>query len=156
MWRRLSDISEHVVDESSAPDEIQREVNNLICERHPSPNNGCFRPWAVCAAYAWKHQCISFRLPYPHCHCPRSCLLWDVPSGKLIQTLHGCQFIGSEGLWLRHSIVNTWRISQNVFPRMKLDCINNLGRRIDPILKEILILESKIGKVPTLHQVFFY
>ena len=82
--------------------------------------------------------------------------LWDVPSGKLIQTLYGCQSIGSEGLWLRRSILNTWRTSQNTFLRMKLDCINNLGRRIDPILKEILILESKIGKVPTLHQVFFY
>ena len=52
VWRRLSDVSEHVVDKSSAPDDIQREVNSLISEWHHSLNNGCFRPWVVCATYA--------------------------------------------------------------------------------------------------------
>ena len=88
VWRRSSGIPEHDVDESSAPDESQREVNDL-------QTDGYFRPWAV---LHMPEQTSAFRFVYPTLIVAAydRAYLWDIPSGKLIQTIEGCQFIASE------------------------------------------------------------
>ena len=91
VWRRSSGIPEHDVDESSAPDASQREVYGL----QTSETDSYFQPWAV---LHMPELTSAFRFVYPtlivaaydHAY------LWDIPSGKLIQTIEECQFIASE------------------------------------------------------------
>ena len=91
VWRRSSGIPEHDVDESSAPDESQREVNDL----QPSGTDDYFQPWAV---LHMPELTSAFRFVYPTLIVAAydRAYLWDIPSGKLIQTIEECQFISSE------------------------------------------------------------
>ena len=91
VWKRSSVIPERDVDESSAPDEAQHEVHDL----QSSVTDGCyFEPWAV---LHMPEQTAAYRFVYPtlvvagqdHAY------LWDIPSGKLIQTIEECQFIAN-------------------------------------------------------------
>ena len=89
VWRRRSSgIPEHDVDVSSAPDELQREANDL-------QTDGYFRPWAV---LHMPELTSAFRFVYPTLIVAAydRAYLWDIPSGKLIQTIKECQFIDSE------------------------------------------------------------
>jgi hypothetical protein len=93
VWRRSSDISEHVVDESSTPDAIQLELYGP--DSHFPTMDGLFRPWAV---LHMPERTSAFRFVYPTLIVAayNRAYLWDVPSGKLIQTLQECQFISFE------------------------------------------------------------
>lgn len=93
VWRRSSDTLEHVVDESSAPDVIQLDLYGP--DSHFSTMDGLFRPWAV---LHMPERTSAFRFVYPTLIVAAydRAFLWDVPSGKLIQTLQGCQFISSQ------------------------------------------------------------
>ena len=97
VWRHLSDITKHVVDESSVPDATQHQVYNLIRDAYPlAMTNGHFQPWAV---LHMPESISEFRFVYPTLVVANynRAYLWDIPSGKLIQTLQGCQFVASEG-----------------------------------------------------------
>ena len=96
VWRHLSDITENVVDESSAPDATRHEVYNLIRKLYPSATNGHFQPWAVLHTPG---LCNAYRFVYPTLIAATfwCAYLWDIPSGKLIQTLHDCQFLTEDG-----------------------------------------------------------
>lgn len=98
VWRRLSDSSEHVVEESSAPDAMQREVYDQTCKSLSFAVDGYFRPWAV---LHMPERTSAFRFVYPTLIVAASdhAYLWDIPSGKLIQTLEGIQYVGSEDLF---------------------------------------------------------
>lgn len=91
VWKCSSVISEHVVDESSAPDAIQLEVSGL----QTYGKDGFFQPWAV---LHMPELTSAYRFVYPTLLVAAydRAYLWDVPSGKLIQTIEDCQFIGSE------------------------------------------------------------
>ncbi|KAF8797521.1 hypothetical protein BYT27DRAFT_7344147 [Phlegmacium glaucopus] len=95
VWRRLSDISEHVVVESSAPDAIQREMYNEMYKSRPPVMHGHFQPWAV---LHMSEPTSAYRCVYPTLIVAgyARVFLWDVPSGKLIQTIQGIQYLGSE------------------------------------------------------------
>ena len=86
VWRRFSGIPEHDVDESSAPDASQREVYGL----QYSGTDGYFRPWAV---LHMPEPTSTFRFVYPTLVVAAydRAYLWDIPSGKLIQTIEKCQ-----------------------------------------------------------------
>ena len=77
------------VDESSAPDENQREVYDLMS----SATAGFFQPWAVL-----HEQTNAFRFVYPTLIAAGYdwAYLWDIPTGRHIQTIEECQFISSE------------------------------------------------------------
>lgn len=92
VWRCSADISEHVVDESSTPDVTQLEVYENL---QSSTMDRLFRPWAV---LHMPEPTSAFRFVYPTLIVAAydRAYLWDVPSGKLIQTIQGCQFISSE------------------------------------------------------------
>ena len=91
VWRCSSVISEHGVDESSAPDANQHEVYGL----QSSGTDGFFQPWAVLhmpeltSAYHFVYPTL-VAAAYDRAY------LWDIPSGKLIQTIEECQFIASK------------------------------------------------------------
>ena len=91
VWRRSSVIPEHDVDKSSAPDQSQLDVNDL-----QSPGtDGYFQPWAV---LHMPELTRAYRFVYPTLVVAAydRAYLWDIPSGKLIQTIEECQFIASE------------------------------------------------------------
>ena len=79
VWRRLSGIPEHDVDES---DVSQREVYGLQSSGTDSD--------------AWTDQCIPFRSVYPTLIVAAydRTYLWDIPSSKLIEE---CQLIIRSG-----------------------------------------------------------
>jgi hypothetical protein len=91
VWRCSSGIPEHDVDESSAPDANQREVYDLLS----SGTDGYFQPWAV---LHMPERTIAYRFVYPTLIAAGydRAYLWDIPSGKLIQTIEECRFIASE------------------------------------------------------------
>ena len=91
VWRCSSSIPEHVVDESSAPDAGQREVYGL----QSSGTDGYFQPWAV---LHMPKQTSGFRFVYPTLVVAGYdfAYLWDIPSGKLIQTIE-CPLTALEG-----------------------------------------------------------
>ena len=91
VWRRLSGVSEHDVDESSAPDASQREVYGLLS----SGTDGYFQPWAL---LHMPEPTFAFRFVYPTLIVAAfdRAYLWDIPSGKLIQIIGECQLIASE------------------------------------------------------------
>ena len=91
VWRRSSGIPEHGVDKSSAPDAIQHEVYDL----QSSETDGYFQPWAV---LHMPEVTSAFRFVYPTLIVAAydRAYLWDIPSGKLIQTIEECQFIALE------------------------------------------------------------
>ena len=93
VWRRSSGIPEHGVDESSAPDASQREAYDLVSP--DSETDGYFQPWAV---LHMPERTSAFRFVYPTLVVAAydRAYLWDIPSGKLIQTIEECQFIASE------------------------------------------------------------
>ena len=88
VWRLLSGIPEH---ESSAPDASQLEVYGL----QSSERDGYFQPWAV---LHMSEKTSAFRFVYPTLVVAAydRAYLWDVHSGKLIQTIEECQFIASD------------------------------------------------------------
>jgi len=97
VWRRLSDSSEHVVDRSSAPDVMQLEMYNEMCKSsHPSAMDGHFQPWAM---LHMAEPTSAFRFVYPTLIVAAhdSVYLWDIPSGKLIQTIQGIQSGSDDG-----------------------------------------------------------
>ena len=91
VWRCSSVIPEHGVDESSAPDASQREVYDL----QSFGMDGFFQPWAV---LHMPELTSAYRFVYPTLVVAAydRAYLWDIPSGKLIQTIEDCQFIASE------------------------------------------------------------
>ena len=98
VWRRLSDSPEHVVEESSAPDAMQREVYDQTCKSLSFAVDDYFRPWAV---LHMPERTSAFRFVYPTLIVAASdrAYLWDIPSGKLIQTLQGIQYVAPEDLY---------------------------------------------------------
>ena len=82
VWRCVSGIPKHDVDESSAPDARQREV----CRLQSSGTDGYFRPWAV---LHMPEPTPAFRFVYPTLVVAAydRAFLWDIPSCKLIQTI---------------------------------------------------------------------
>ena len=93
VWRRVSGIPDHDVDESSAPDISQRELHRLQSYETDLDRN--FRPWAL---LHMPEPTSAFRFVYPTLIVAAydRAYLWDIPSGRLIQTIEGCQFIASE------------------------------------------------------------
>lgn len=91
VWRCSSVIPEHEIEESSAPDANQREVYGL----QTSGTDGYFQPWAV---LHMPELTSAYRFVYPTLIVAAydRAYLWDIPSGKLIQTIEECQFIASE------------------------------------------------------------
>ena len=95
VWRRVvSGMPEHDVDESSAPDANQLEVYDLQSYRTDwrTDWDGYFKPWAV---LHMPEATSAYRFVYPTLIVAAydRAYLWDVPSGKLIQTIEECQFI---------------------------------------------------------------
>ena len=84
--RRFRGILEHGVDESSAPDAVQHGVYRTC-----GPAD-YFQPWAVLHI---PELTIAYRFVYPTLVVAAydRAYLWDIPSGKLIQTVEECQFI---------------------------------------------------------------
>lgn len=95
VWRRLSDITEHTVNQP-VPDVFQHNVYSLVCESYPSANQGHFRPWAV---LHMSELTSAFRFVYPILVVAAHdrAFLWDIPSATLIQTLNDCQSVTSGG-----------------------------------------------------------
>ena len=91
VWKQSSTIPEFDVDESSAPDENQREVHDLMT----SATAGFFQPWAV---LHMQEQTSAYRFVYPTLIVAGydRAYLWDIPTGRHIQTIEECQFISSE------------------------------------------------------------
>jgi len=87
VWKRSSVIPERDVDESSAPDESQLEVYDNMTDSY-------FQPWAL---LHMPEPTTAYRFVYPTLVVAAyyRAYIWDVPSGKLIQTIEGCQFIGN-------------------------------------------------------------
>jgi hypothetical protein len=111
VWRRSSIIPEHQIDEFSAPDANQREVYGSQC----SGTDGYFQPWAVLHS---PEPTSAFCFVYPTLIVAAydRAYLWDIPSGKLIQTIEDCQFIASEdGNHLLHGIMYVEISQRHIF-----------------------------------------
>ena len=93
VWRRVSGMPEHDVDESSAPDANQLEVYGL--QSYRTDWDGYFKPWAV---LHMPEPTSAYRFVYPTLIVAAydRAYLWDIPSGKLIQTMEGFQLIISD------------------------------------------------------------
>ena len=114
VWKHTSVIPEREVDESSAPDERQREVHEI--QSSVTGGYNVFEPWAV---LHMPEKTRAFRFVYPTLIVAAhdNAYLWDIPSGKLIQTIKECQsMLLGDGSYLHlHGIVYVEISERHVF-----------------------------------------
>ncbi|TFY58766.1 hypothetical protein EVJ58_g6219 [Rhodofomes roseus] len=89
IWRLADDIDNSSVS-ASPPDTSQLEAFSVTSRRHGRSGRGRLRPWALLTMPEMTRAC---RFVYPTflAASQNTAYLWDLPSARLVQTLHGFQ-----------------------------------------------------------------